>query len=71
MDFISSKRPQIRLMLKTIGIGNVKDLFSHLPSALLLKAPSKHHFVEIIKNIVEETQSDPNMERRDERSSFE
>ena len=42
MDFISNKEPQIREMLKMIGIESIDELFIDIPQHLRLKAPSKN-----------------------------
>lgn len=39
MDFISNKKVQIDLMLKTIGVASIEELFAAIPSHIKLEAP--------------------------------
>lgn len=41
MDFISNQEPQIKEMLRVIGISDVEELFRDIPSSLRLPRPTK------------------------------
>ncbi|MBA2727339.1 MAG: aminomethyl-transferring glycine dehydrogenase subunit GcvPA [Parachlamydiaceae bacterium] len=40
MDFISNQEPQIKEMLKVIGVNNIEELFSAIPKQLILPRPA-------------------------------
>jgi glycine dehydrogenase subunit 1 len=41
MDFISNKEPQIREMLKAVGVNSIDELFADIPQKLRLPAPKQ------------------------------
>lgn len=57
MDFISNRDPQIRDMLKTIGVNNIDELFQDIPQKLKIPAPleddglSEYEGLEMMKKL--------------------